>query len=57
LLPDLGAAVDQLGTITDVTFNDDIAEYSIVRNTAEGLQLFLIYMIRGADGIWRIESM
>ena len=57
LQPDLRTIVDQLGSVEDVTFGMDMAEYSIVRDTADGPQRFLIYLIRGADGIWRIEGM
>ncbi|HEY2818021.1 MAG TPA: Ig-like domain-containing protein [Casimicrobiaceae bacterium] len=57
LQPDLRTIVDQLGSVEDVTFGMDIAEYSIVRDTADGPQRFFIYLIRGADGIWRIEGM
>jgi hypothetical protein len=57
LQPDLRSIVDQLGSVEDVTFGMDIAEYSIVRDTANGPQRFYVYLIRGADGIWRIEGM
>ena len=57
LQSDLRTIVDQLGTLEDVTFGMDIAEYSIVRDTPNGPQRFMIYLIRGDDGIWRIEGM
>jgi hypothetical protein len=54
-----GSSLDcrQLGSVEDVTFGMDIAEYSIVRDTANGPQRFYVYLIRGADGIWRVEGM
>ena len=57
LQPALGSIVDQLGSLEEVTFDDGIAEYALVRDTPSGLQRFMIYLIRGADGIWRIEGM
>jgi hypothetical protein len=32
-------------------------ELSILRNTTSGNQVFMLYMMRGEDGIWRIDSM
>lgn len=57
LQTNFGSIIDQLGTFEDVTFGDDMAEYSILRSTPNGPQRFMIYLIRGADGIWRIEGM
>ncbi len=57
LQPNLASIVDQLGTITDGTISGDMAEYTLVRNTAAGSQAFLIYFIRSEDGVWRIDGM
>lgn len=54
----LSTAVSQLGTIQDGEIGTDYAEYVIVRNLPDGSQqAFLIYLIRGEDGIWRIDGM
>ncbi|MBU6483724.1 MAG: hypothetical protein KGR23_02870 [Betaproteobacteria bacterium] len=57
----LGAAlpglIDQLGEIEETSFGVDLAEFSIVRNTSDGLQRFMVYLIRAEDGIWRIDGM
>jgi hypothetical protein len=53
----LAASVDQMGDLSEVTFQDDIAEYGVVRITPDGPQRFMMYLIRGSDGIWRIEGM
>ncbi len=57
----LGAAlpglIDQVGEIDETTFGVDLAEFSIVRNTSDGPQRFMVYLIRAEDGIWRIDGM
>ena len=53
----LPTIVDQIGEIEDISFGIDLAEFSIVRNTSDGPQRFMIYLIRAEDGIWRIDSM
>jgi hypothetical protein len=53
----LPTLVDQLGTVVDASFGADIAEYGVVRNTPEGPRRFMFYLIRGEDGIWRIDGM
>ncbi len=35
----------------------DVAEYAIATPEGSARRLFLIYLIRGSDGIWRLESM
>jgi hypothetical protein len=53
----LPTLVDQIGDIEDISFGADLAELGIVRNTPDGPQRFMIYLIRAEDGIWRIDSM
>ena len=54
----LATVVDKLGTIQDGEVGADYAEYVIVRDLPDGSQqAFLIYLIRGEDGIWRIDGM
>lgn len=57
LQPSLPAVVDQLGTLQNATIGSDVAEYVLVRNTANGPQAFLIYFLLGEDGVWRIDGM
>ena len=47
----------QLGTFDSVSASMYEAEAAVIRNLPDGAQAFLIYLIRGGDGIWRIESM
>ena len=51
--PNLPAAVDQLGLITDGEIGNSMAEYKVVR----GYQTFFIYFILDEDGVWRIDGM
>jgi hypothetical protein len=57
LQPSLAEIIDQLGTITEINFNLDMAELTLVRDTETGQQRFLIYLLRSEDGIWRIDGM
>jgi hypothetical protein len=53
----LPTVASQLGRLVDGVISQDTAELTIVRDTSGGPQAFMIYMLRGGDGIWRIESM
>jgi hypothetical protein len=57
LQPDLVNIIEQLGTVTEATFNLNVAELTLVRDNAEGTQRFMIYLLRAEDGIWRIDGM
>lgn len=52
----LGLRFHQLGTIVDGQVSNDLAEYLIARDTPSGRRGFLIYLIRGADGLWRLAQ-
>ena len=53
----LPSIVDRIGEIRESTMNLDLAEFAVVRSTPQGPRRFLIYLIRGEDGIWRIDGM
>lgn len=53
---DLPAFARQLGTIVDGTVFGDFAEYVIVRDTPNGRRAFLVYLVLGQDGVWRIRQ-
>jgi hypothetical protein len=57
LQPDLATLVGQVGTLAGMTFGMDIAELNVVRDTPDGPQQFMVYLIRSEDGIWRIDGM
>ena len=58
---DLGTALStiaaQLGSLSNISLTEDIAELTVARPVGNDTQLFMIYLIRGNDGIWRIETM
>jgi uncharacterized repeat protein (TIGR01451 family) len=56
-LSNLPSVVSQLGIMQQATVTNDVAEYLIVQNTPTGPASFLVYLIRGEDGIWRIDGM
>ncbi len=53
----LPAVAAQLGTPIDGVVAEDWAELTLLRPTADGDQLFMVYLIRGGDGLWRVEGM
>jgi hypothetical protein len=53
----LPTVVDSLGTIQSGQIIGDLAEYLLVRDSASGPQGFLIYFLKGEDGVWRIDGM
>jgi hypothetical protein len=55
---DLATVVAQLGTIDTVTVSETSAEIVLIRDiNATTKKSFTIHLVRGEDGVWRIESM
>jgi len=54
---DLPAIANQLGTVESINFSKSSAEVVMSRMVSGTKQIFMIYLMRGEDGIWRIESM
>jgi hypothetical protein len=40
-----------------VSISEDIGEYAIVRNFNGQNRVYLIYFLRDADGVWRMDGM
>ncbi|MBL0142899.1 MAG: hypothetical protein IPP91_12550 [Betaproteobacteria bacterium] len=53
----LASVAGQLGQLRGGSITGNHAELVVVRTTADGPTAFIIHVIRGADGIWRVESM
>jgi Bacterial Ig domain/Glucodextranase, domain B len=53
----LASAAAQLGTARTSAFSSDIAQVLLTRDTPQGPKVFAVHLIRGGDGIWRIEGM
>jgi hypothetical protein len=54
---DLRAIVEQLGTIRNVSFNEQIMQIFVVRPVSGVNQTFTVNLMLGEDGIWRIADM
>ena len=53
----LALAAAQLGETAVITASEENAEIVVVRTVAGQQRTFLVYLLRGEDGVWRIESM
>jgi hypothetical protein len=53
----LASVAGQLGQLRGGSITGSHAELVVVRTTADGPTAFIIHVIRGADGVWRVESM
>jgi PKD repeat protein len=53
-LPDIVASFSAL---QPVSFTPDIAEYAVIRDDGSRGMMYMIYFLRGADGVWRLDSM
>ncbi|MBL0142906.1 MAG: hypothetical protein IPP91_12595 [Betaproteobacteria bacterium] len=54
---DLPTVANQLGTVESINFSKSSAEVIMSRMVNGTKQIFMIYLMRGEDGIWRIESL
>ena len=54
---DLPTIANQLGAVESITFSNGMAEVVMSRVVNGNKQIFMIHLMRGEDGIWRIESM
>ncbi len=53
----LPAAANRLGELGQGKIYDQFAQYVVTRKGANGPVSFLIYFVRGEDGLWRIDAM
>ena len=54
---DLPTIANQLGTVESINFSKSSAEVVMSRMVSGTKQIFMIYLMRGEDGIWRIEAL
>ena len=57
LAVDLTTLVATLGNVDYVEAGDDWAQLRVIRDSAGQLQAYYITLVRGEDGVWRIEGM
>ena len=53
----LPSIAGQLGTLSNIVVMEDMGELTVARSVGSDTQVFMIYLIRGNDGVWRIETM
>jgi hypothetical protein len=53
----LPSIAGQLGTLSNIVVMEDMGELTVARPVGSDTQVFMIYLIRGNDGVWRIETM
>ena len=53
----LATAAGQFGALAVTTADEEHAEIGVVRTTDGIERSYLIYLLRGEDGVWRLESM
>jgi hypothetical protein len=53
----LPQVAQQLGVLKQGSFGDGSAEFVLLRDTADGPRAFPMYVYKGTDGVWRLESM
>jgi hypothetical protein len=55
--PNMAESIASLSFPSGLDIQNQIAEYGINR-TIDGVnRIFLVYFLRGADGVWRLDSM
>ena len=57
LLPTMPGIVESFSPLQGIKIGANLAEYGVTRMIAGERRLFLIYFIRGGDGVWRLDSM
>jgi hypothetical protein len=54
---DLPTVANQLGSVLRISASEKTAELILTRQVGGDTLSFAVYLLRGGDGIWRIESM
>lgn len=57
LKANLPSVVNQLGALQTGVIGEEMAEYVLVRSQNGTSRAFLIYFLKGEDGVWRIDGM
>jgi hypothetical protein len=50
-------AVDKIGALKGGRIANEFVEYLVIRNKTDGQWGHFIYLIRGGDGVWRLDAM
>jgi len=54
---DLPTIANQFGAVESISFSRSAAQLILSRDVGGSKQIFTIHLIRGEDGVWRIDSM
>jgi hypothetical protein len=57
LLPNMPDIVASYSPLQRVSLAPEIGEYAVSRTIDGRNRIFLIYFLRGSDGVWRIDAM
>ena len=57
LMPHMPAIVASYSELEQISLTGDVGEYAITRTDGATKRLYLIYFMRDADGIWRVDGM
>ena len=57
LLPDMTQILASWSSPLTSSLSASIGEYAVITTSAGARQLFLIYFVKEADGVWRLDSM
>ena len=57
LLPDMANIIESYSELRRISVSDGLGEYAVMRVQHGEKRLYLIYFLRGFDGVWRIDSM
>ena len=57
LVSDLPAIISSWSAPSSGALSSTVGEYAVRRNVGGVNRVFLIYFVRGVDGVWRLDSM
>jgi hypothetical protein len=57
LLPHMPEIVASYSPLKRVSISENMGEYAVTRTINGEMKIFFIYYLRGADGVWRLDSM
>jgi hypothetical protein len=57
LLPQMPEIIASYSSLQQVSISSDIGEYAVNRTINGENWIFLIYFLKDADGVWRLDAM
>jgi hypothetical protein len=56
-MPDMASIVASFSTRRLGTLSSELGEYAITRNLDGVTNVFFVYFVKDANGVWRLDSM